>query len=122
MLTNARLCQIHITPSMVFEVLSKLDCSKAIGPDNISNKILYEGRFSLSEPLSKLFNISLTSGVFPDGWKLANVISLFKKEDKQILINYQPVSLLSCLSRGLRVHSIQSVFLILYRKSAFEQI
>lgn len=37
---------------------------------------------------------------YPDYWKLAHVISLFKKDDPYITSNYRPVSLLSCSSKG----------------------
>jgi hypothetical protein len=46
--------------------------------------------------------------VFPDQWKIAHVIALFKKGDKSLPSNYRPVSLLSCVSKILekkREHS-----------------
>ena len=38
-------------------------------------------------------------GIFPDIWKLANVIPIFKKEDKSQPSNYRPVALLSCIGK-----------------------
>ena len=38
-------------------------------------------------------------GVFPDKWKLGNLVPLFKKGDKSIPANYRPVSLLSNLGK-----------------------
>ena len=35
----------------------------------------------------------------PDGWKLANVVSIFKKGDRTQSQNYQPISLTSILCR-----------------------
>ena len=39
--------------------------------------------------------------VFPDQWKIAHVIALFKMGDKSLPSNYRSVSLLSCVSKIL---------------------
>ena len=36
---------------------------------------------------------------FSDTWKLANVISIFKKGEKSQPCNYKPVTLLSCIGK-----------------------
>jgi hypothetical protein len=59
---------------MVIKELKKLDVTKAPGPDNISNKILKDARFELSDILAHLFNISIQHSFIPTQWKLANVI------------------------------------------------
>ena len=41
------------------------------------------------------------NGVFPDIFKTANIIPLFKKEDSMLFSNYRPVSLLCTLSKLL---------------------
>ena len=38
-------------------------------------------------------------GVYPSLWKFANVIPIFKKDDRQSKVNYRPVSLLAYLSK-----------------------
>jgi hypothetical protein len=54
---------------------------------------------AISRPLCMLFNKSLLEKSFPNYWKEAHVLSLFKKDDRSIPSNYRPVSLLSCLSK-----------------------
>ena len=88
-----------------------LDISKANGPDNISNKILKKISTSLAPPLTKLCNLSLTSGIFPDHWKEAHVSPIFKKNDRQNKNNFRPISLLSNLAKILE----RLVFNILYK-------
>ena len=46
-------------------------------------------------------NRSLSECIFPNRWKTANVIPIFKKGDKSSLTNYRPVSLLSCCGKLL---------------------
>ncbi len=68
-----------IQPEDIYEILINLDTSKATGPDGISNKHLREAAVPISQPLSELFNYSLSTGYFPDTWKLAHVILILKK-------------------------------------------
>ena len=42
-----------------------------------------------------IFNISLITKHFPNKWKLTNVTPDHKKEDKNIIGNYRPISLFS---------------------------
>ncbi len=85
----------------VYKVLNGLDVSKATSPDNISNKLLKEASVPIAEPLSHLFNFFLSLATFPDAWKLANVITIFKKGILCICTNYCPISLLCCISKVL---------------------
>ena len=54
---------------------------------------------TIVKPLCLLFNRSLRDCLFPDSWKIANVLPLFKKGDPSELSNYRPVSLLSCVGK-----------------------
>ena len=56
--------------------------------------MLQMGSNSISEPLSVIFRNFLKAGYFPTAWKKANVVSVHKKGNKQILNNHRPVSLL----------------------------
>ena len=42
---------------------------------------------------------SIAAGTFPTQWKRANIVSIHKKNDKQIASNYRPVSLLPLCSK-----------------------
>ena len=44
--------------------------------------------------LKIIFQNILISAIYPNMWKLANVIPIFKKGDKQLIKNYRPISLL----------------------------
>ena len=47
----------------------------------------------------RLFNLSLQSSSYPNQWKEANVIPLFKKGDRSIPSNYRPISLISSIGK-----------------------
>ena len=49
---------------------------------------------SIVFPLKLIFESALKFGVYPDKWKKANVIPVHKKERKNLLMNYRPISLL----------------------------
>ena len=49
---------------------------------------------SICRPLKLIFQSCLESGKFPTEWKKTNVVPVHKKDDKQILKNYRPISLL----------------------------
>ena len=54
----------------------------------------------LSKPLSLVMNNSITSTTFPDTKKVATVVPIDKKTDnKYIVSNFRPVSLLNCFSK-----------------------
>ena len=69
------------------------------GDDGISHKMLRGVSKSVSKPLCILMNRSYEEGIFPDIWKIANVIPIFKKGDKSQPSNYRPVALLSCIGK-----------------------
>ena len=49
---------------------------------------------SVTIPLKIIFEESLKNGIFPDIWKKGNIIPAHKKEDKTLINNYRPISLL----------------------------
>ena len=54
---------------------------------------------SLVKPLKIIYTSIVNTGIFPSQWKRANVTPVHKKNDKQIIGNYRPISLLPVLSK-----------------------
>ena len=92
---------IIITPDMVKLKISKLKEDKAPGDDGITPKFLKEVVDEIAEPLTKIFNESISEGVVPQDWKIANVTPMFKKGTKLDSGNYRPVSLTSHIGKLL---------------------
>ena len=91
-----KISNITITEQDVEDVLLHLNVTKASGPDLINPRLLKAAANILKYPLCKLFNKSINLAKFPDIWKLASVIPVFKnKGEKECISNYRPISLLS---------------------------
>jgi hypothetical protein len=82
-----------ITETDVDDILKTLDTSKATGPDMLNPRLLKEVSSILKCPLCKLFNLSLSTSIFPTEWKFANVTPIFKTDSPCNVKNYRPISL-----------------------------
>ena len=79
--------------------IDKLENKSSSGHDGISNKLLKVLQFELSKSLTLIINQMITTGVFPDLFKISKIIPLFKKGDSSLLSNYRPISLLPTISK-----------------------
>ena len=98
---NEKLTELQVTPKEVLGKLENLKVDKSPGGDNIHPKLLYELRGALAEPIAKLYNFSLSTGVVPTDWKEATITALFKKGNRSEPGNYRPVSLTSIVCKLL---------------------
>ena len=89
------------TSNEITELINKLPLKKSSGHDNISNVLLKRLKQSITIPLSIIFNKSLEEGIFPDEMKLADVVPLYKNQNRSECTNYRPISLLLTLSKLL---------------------
>ena len=88
-----RPCMIH--DEMVLDLLQKLDAHKSMGPDRLHPRVLRELVDVVVKPLSIiLWQSWLTGDVLVD-WRLANVMPIFKKGQKDDPGSYRPISLTS---------------------------
>ena len=86
----------HITVKNdeIISLIRKINPSKARGSDGISGQMLLLCDDSAILPLKIIFSNILSTSIYPDLWKIANVTPIFKKGDKQLIKNYRPISLL----------------------------
>src|SRR5579872_4976179 len=93
------LSEITINEDIVFKKLSEIKVNKSPGSDDLHPKLLFELRHQLVSPLTKLFKLSLETGIVPHEWKEARVSPLFKKGKRDKPENYRPVSLTSIIGK-----------------------
>ena len=78
----------------ILKIIRALNMNKAHGHNDISSRMIKICDESLLKPLLILFKNSLKLSCYPDIWKKSNIIPAHKKNDKQLLNNYRPISLL----------------------------
>ena len=83
----------------VYQLLSGLSSNKATGLDKISCKIIKIAALVIADSLTYIFNQAITLSSFPDEWKMARVIPLYKSGHRNIPGNYRPISILPTISK-----------------------
>ena len=82
-------------------MLANLNVTKATGCDKLSAKFLKDSAPEIATPFTYLINLSLKSSTVPNDFKIARVVPLFKKGNRNNEGNYRPVSILPVVSKIL---------------------
>ena len=53
----------------------------------------------MTDSLTHIFNQAITLSLFPDEWKTARVIPLYKNGQRNVAGNYRPISVLPAISK-----------------------
>ena len=99
--SHPTLNELEIPVGMVLTTLKQLDINKATGSDGIPVRLLKKTADQIAPSLTMLFNKSLRLGIFPEDWKLANIVPIFKEGKRDLVENYRPISLLPVISKVL---------------------
>ena len=101
-LTNPSQETFFLRPTSAKEIqniISSLDNTKAVGHGSIPTRLLKIAAPTISELLCQIVNLSFKNGIFPECLKEANIIPIHKKDARNIIGNYRPISLLSNISK-----------------------
>ena len=93
-MTQATLRSLDFNEGEILKIIRALNINKAHGHDDISIRMIKICDESLLKPLLILFKNSLKLSYYPDIWKKSNIIPVHKKNGKQFVNNYRPISLL----------------------------
>ena len=91
----------RIEPSSVVSLLERLDTKKATGPDGLSALFLKQVPVEIAEPLTYIYNQSLSTGSFPAAWKRSNVTPVHKGGESDDPGNYRPISVVPVVAKVL---------------------
>ena len=99
LITNSKLDSIVISRNLILDIIKNINVNKAHGPDDITGRMIMLCGDNIVIPLSIIFDNILITGIFPKLWKYANVTPTHKKDSKQIIKNYRPISLLPIFAK-----------------------
>ena len=87
-----------VTPCIIKKIIMSQKNKKS-NIYNYSIAVLKHISGLIAPVLTKLLNLSLLQGIFPDSLKIASVTPIFKGGDKTDVCNYRPISVLSTFSK-----------------------
>jgi hypothetical protein len=90
-----------VTEEEVISLAKSLKGKPTSGDDDIPENLVKQCMHLIKGPLTHIYNLSLTSGVFPVLWKTAKVKPLHKKGDKYDMHNYRPISIIPVFAKIL---------------------
>lgn len=97
--TSLSFNDLFIDEAMLLKRISCIADSFSPGPDGVPAAFIKRCGVSLASVLCYLFNLSLSSGIFPKTWKLSHIIPLHKKGPLCDISNYRPIANLCCLAK-----------------------
>ena len=88
-----------MSETLIATLLQDLKANKATGPDGVPPLLLMSLSQELCHSLYAIFKKIRQTCISPHVWKCAIVVPVHKKDSKNDVENYRPVSLLNCVSK-----------------------
>jgi hypothetical protein len=90
-----------VTQHDILKIVRDARGGSAPGLDGIHTKFIKEHINAVIEPLLFIINESIRTGKFPNAFKIAKVIPIFKSGSKSDINNFRPISMLSVFAKIL---------------------
>ena len=91
--------EIRMTKEMFIEAMKSIDPSSSPGPDGVPAYIYHHFAEELANPVMRIWQQSLNSGIMPEGIILAIIVPILKSTDKSLPANYRPIALTNHLTK-----------------------
>ena len=114
-LKNPNMHSFFVSPTDNTEIsnlISRLKNGKASGPNSIPTVVLKHLNSEISIILADLFNLSFSTGVFPDILKISSVSPLFKKDSKLACGNYRAHKKVDTFNFTVIIYCFSNLFII----------
>ena len=115
-LTQSQLVLLDFNEDEVLKIIRSLNVRKAHGYDDISFRMIKICDKLLLKPLIILFKNSTKSSHYPDIRKRSNIIPVHKKNDKQLVKNYQSISLLPIFGKNFQKIIFNKIYFLMEEK------
>eukprot|EP00969_Alexandrium_andersonii_P255697 11303090-Alexandrium_andersonii.AAC.1 len=87
----------EFTAAEVKETTRRIKTGKQGGPDEIKPELIKWAAEEAAQELAEFYNSCTRARSFPDSWREATVVGIFKKSDCFDPASYRPISLLNCV-------------------------
>ena len=108
--TNKLISTNSFTKDDIAKIIKNLNPNKVHGFDMISIHMIKICGESILKSLELIFKSCLENGKFPNKWKKANVVPVHKINNKQLIENYRPISLLPVCGKILELLICNEMF------------
>ena len=115
-LTQSKLVLLDFNEDKVLKIIRSLNVHKAHGYDDISIRVIKICDKLLLKPLIISFKNSTKPFHYPDLWKRSNIIPVHKKNDKQLVKNYRPISLLPIFGKIFEKVILNKIYYFLMKE------
>ena len=88
-----------VTPNIVSFLIGQIDLSASGGNDGISAKIVKCISNLIAVPLASILSECVCQGYYPDAWKIARVVPVFKQGSLRDPNNFRPISILDIFAK-----------------------
>ena len=93
---------------VVMKVINNLNVAKSCQINDIPTKLIKMNKDIFTNFITDHFNYCIVYGEFPDELKHADVVSVYKKNEKCDKTNYRPVGILTNISKIMKNYCITS--------------
>ena len=81
-----------ITETEVISLINSISTHKSSCVEKIPSRLLKDALLALPKQITQLFNLSLTTGIFPDAWKEGKITPIPKKGTTDDVNNIRPIT------------------------------
>ena len=81
-----------ITETEVINLINSISTNKSSCIDKLPARLLKDALLAIPKQITQLFNISLTTGIFPDAWKEGKITPIPKKGNTSNINNIRPIT------------------------------